>query len=60
MEIIGCFSAAFCGGATRDLIDNGIIKIAPLITHTFPLVEFKKALECAGRPEECIRVVVEP
>lgn len=60
LEIIGSFSATFCGGATRDLIDHGIIKISPLVTHTFPLDKFKEAVEQAGRPEECIRVVVEP
>lgn len=60
LEIIGSFSATFCGKATRDLIDNGIIKITPLVTHTFPLTDFKQALEQAGRHEECIRVIVEP
>jgi 2-desacetyl-2-hydroxyethyl bacteriochlorophyllide A dehydrogenase len=60
LEIYGSFSAAFCGKATRDLIDNGIIKIDPLITHRFALGDFDRALEQAKRPAECIRVVVEP
>ncbi len=60
LEIIGSFSAIFCGKATRDLIDSGIIKITPLISHRFPLEEFNDALAQAARPEECIRVVVNP
>ncbi len=60
LEIVGSFSATFCGRATRDLIDNGIIQIAPLISHRFPLAQFEDALAQAARPEECIRVVVEP
>jgi 2-desacetyl-2-hydroxyethyl bacteriochlorophyllide A dehydrogenase len=60
LEIIGSVSAAFCGQATRDLIDTGVVKIRPLISHTFALADFRQALEKAQRPEECIRVVVEP
>jgi 2-desacetyl-2-hydroxyethyl bacteriochlorophyllide A dehydrogenase len=60
LEIIGSFSSTFCGQTATDLIDNDIIKISPLITHTFPLSEFEKAVEQARRPGECIRVIVEP
>lgn len=60
LDIIASMSAALCAPAARDLIDQGVIKIAPLITHKFPLAEFEQALGQAGRHEECIRVVVEP
>ena len=60
LEIIGSFSATFCGPATRDLIDNGIIKIEPLVSHTFPLDEFPQALAKAQSFQQAIRVIVEP
>lgn len=60
LQIIGSLSATFCGQATRDLIDTGMIKIKPLITHVFSLADFRDAFEKSKQFEECIRVIVEP
>jgi L-iditol 2-dehydrogenase len=38
----------------------GLVKADELITHEFPLTEFKKAMEIAEKGEESIRVVLKP
>ena len=60
IDIICSSAAALCAPLARDLIDQGVIKIKPLISHKFQLSNFEQALAQAGRPEECLRVVVEP
>lgn len=60
LNIIGSCSATFCGQATRDLIDTGIVSIKPLITHEFPLMEFNRAVETSKQFQDCIRVIVKP
>ncbi len=43
------------------LIANGSIKIKPMITHTFPLTEFEKALKIfSERLEGAVKVIVKP
>jgi len=42
------------------LINNGVVKIKPMITHRFPLEEFGRALETFnGRLDNAIKVVIE-
>jgi len=43
------------------LIANGSVKIKPMITHTFPLNEFNKALKIfSERLEGAVKVIVKP
>jgi L-iditol 2-dehydrogenase len=43
------------------LIANGSVKIKPMITHTFPLTEFTKALKIfSERLEGAVKVIVKP
>ena len=44
-----------------ELIERGIIKVAPLITHRFPLEEYKEAFETVDkRKNGAIKVIIKP
>lgn len=53
---------SICGALTpaRDLMAQGKIEIAPLITHEFPLDEINEAFEVSTIPDKAMKVVLKP
>jgi threonine dehydrogenase-like Zn-dependent dehydrogenase len=45
---------------TIDLVQNGQVKIAPMITHRFPLEDIVEAFETQMRPDVSGKVVIIP
>jgi len=44
-----------------DLLARGVINPVQLITHIFPMNEFRRAFETANDPRECVgKVIIEP
>jgi L-iditol 2-dehydrogenase len=44
-----------------DLLARGVINPVRLITHIFPMNEFRRAFETANDPHECVgKVIIEP
>ncbi|MEW6554900.1 MAG: alcohol dehydrogenase catalytic domain-containing protein [Actinomycetota bacterium] len=57
-RIIGCLGSIY--PKAIELIGEGKVKTAPLITHTFPLEEINEAFRVQMDPEESIKVLVKP
>ena len=57
-RIIGCLGAIYPKAV--ELISEGKVKTEPLVTHTFPLDEIKRAFEVQMDVNESIKVLVKP
>jgi threonine dehydrogenase-like Zn-dependent dehydrogenase len=42
------------------LVSSGAVKLAPLVTHVYPLEKWEEAFELAATSPECLRVALEP
>jgi 2-desacetyl-2-hydroxyethyl bacteriochlorophyllide A dehydrogenase len=60
LEIIGSVSAVNVVHIANSLLGSGQIKVAPLISHHFPLADFAEAMALARDPKKCMRVIVNP
>jgi threonine dehydrogenase-like Zn-dependent dehydrogenase len=59
VEIHGVFLGKYYMAKTARIIESGILPLEKIVTHTFPISEYGKALDLA-RSGQCIKVVVIP
>jgi 2-desacetyl-2-hydroxyethyl bacteriochlorophyllide A dehydrogenase len=61
LEIIGAHLAFHTYPIAIDLLSRGLITSRGIVTHTFPLRDFKRAIDTAkGRREGAIKVLMKP
>ncbi len=61
LEIIGAHLAFHTYPIAIDLLSRGLITSRGIVTHTFPLRDFKEAIDVAkGRQEGAIKVLMKP
>jgi threonine dehydrogenase-like Zn-dependent dehydrogenase len=60
IEIRGAHLSPYTYPAAIRFIQEGKVKAEDIITHEFPLVEFKKGMELAEKGDESIKVVLVP
>lgn len=61
MNILGSHISGFNGYSVAiDFLQKGIIKVDEIVTHEFPLKEFKEAFRIAEKGDESIKVVLIP
>ena len=60
LTITGIFRYAGTYPAALELIASGAVRVAPILTHRFPLEETEAALTLARREPESLKAVVLP
>jgi len=61
LNILGSHISGFNGYSVAiDFLQKGIIKVDEIVTHEFPLKEFKEAFRIAEKGDESIKVVLIP
>jgi len=61
LNILGSHISGFNGYLVAiDFLQKGIIKVDEIVTHEFPLKEFKKAFKVAEKGDDSIKVVLIP
>ncbi|KDQ08768.1 hypothetical protein BOTBODRAFT_59130 [Botryobasidium botryosum FD-172 SS1] len=59
INVIGSFSQAYCFPRAVEYLDSGKVKVKGMVTDTFKLVDYQKALDkLASR--QCLKIVIEP
>jgi len=59
LKLIGSFAQTHCFDRALKYLENGIVKVDRLITHTFKLKDYAQALELV-RSGRCLKVVIKP
>jgi len=59
LKLIGSFAQTHCFDRALKYLENGIVKVDRLITHTFKLEDYVQALELV-RSGRCLKVVIKP
>jgi D-arabinitol dehydrogenase (NADP+) len=59
LKLIGSFAQTHCFDRALKYLENGIVKVDPLITHTFRLEDYAQALELVQRGKS-LKVVIQP
>ena len=60
LDLFGAHLSPFCYEPVTEWIGNGNLPTEGVVTHTFPLEEYKKAFEMAGKGEGSLKVVLIP
>ncbi len=60
LDIRGSHLGPYCYPLAIDYLYKGIIKVDKIVTHTFPLKEFEKALQLALKGDNSIKILLIP
>lgn len=60
LTILGSFSQALTFGRATQLVNDGVVKVKEMVTHTFPLEGWGDALRLVASGCDQIKVVIEP
>lgn len=60
LDVLGSHLGPYSYDKAIEYIRIGAVKVDPIITHIFPLDEFKEAFEVAHRAEDAIKVLLKP
>jgi threonine dehydrogenase-like Zn-dependent dehydrogenase len=60
LQIIGSFSICNTHRAALDLLESGVVKVKPLISHTLPLDRFEEGLKLAMNRTTSLKVQINP
>ena len=59
LKLIGSFAQTHCFDRALKYLENGIVKVDPVITHTFGLDDYAQALELV-QSGKSLKVVIQP
>ena len=59
-KILGSFAQTHCFDRAVDVLEKGVVKVKELVTHSFPLEEYGKALDIVSKPGKKLKVVIRP
>ncbi len=60
LKLIGSFAQTHCFDRALKYLENGTVKVNRLVTHSFPLVEYDKALGTVINGRDNIKVMIHP
>jgi D-arabinitol dehydrogenase (NADP+) len=60
IKLIGTFAQTHCFERALELLSTGKVKVRELITHTFPLEEYAKALNVVLTERNALKVMIKP
>jgi D-arabinitol dehydrogenase (NADP+) len=60
LKIIGSFCQTHCFDRAVKYLEEGIVKVAPMITHSFSLDDYGKGLEIVMSGKDNIKVIINP
>ncbi len=60
IKIIGSFAQTHCFDRALAYLKNGTVAVKDLITHTYPLDDYAKALETVMKGKDSIKVIINP
>jgi D-arabinitol dehydrogenase (NADP+) len=60
IKLIGTFAQTHCFERALGLLSTGKVKVRELITHTFPLEEYAKALNVVLTDRNALKVMIKP
>ena len=60
LTIVGSFAQTHCFDRALKYLANGIVRVKRLVTHTFPLQDYAKALSILFTDPEALKVVIKP
>jgi len=60
LNIRGSHLGPYCYPLAIEYLKKGLVKVDKIVTHVFPLREYKKALEIASSGHNCIKVTLAP
>jgi threonine dehydrogenase-like Zn-dependent dehydrogenase len=60
LNIHGAHLAPYTFPTAIDYLSRGLIRIEPIITHTFPLPDFVKGFQAVEHPSDSIKVLIQP
>jgi len=60
LKIIGSFCQTHCFDRAVKYLEEGIVKVAPMITHSFSLDDYAKGLEIVMSGKDNVKVMINP
>jgi D-arabinitol dehydrogenase (NADP+) len=60
IKLIGTFAQTHCFERALELLSTGKVKVRELITHTFPLEDYAKALNVVLTERNALKVMIKP
>ena len=59
LKIVGSFAQTHCFDRALKYLENGVVKVKKLITHSFKLEDYARALELV-KSGKCLKVIIKP
>jgi len=59
LKIMGSFAQTHCFDRALKYLENGVVKVKKLITHSFKLEDYARALELV-KSGKCLKVIIKP
>lgn len=60
LKVIGSFAQTHCFDRALKYLQNSVVKVSDLVTHRFPLANYKEALTTVMNSSDHIKVIIEP
>ena len=60
LDVLGSHLSPYCYDTVIEWIGNGKLPTKGVVTHSFPLDQWKEAFEIAGKAEGSIKVILQP
>jgi threonine dehydrogenase-like Zn-dependent dehydrogenase len=60
LDILGSHISPYTYPIAIDLLQRGLVNVDDIVTHSFGLEEYEKAIDMAARGEEAVKVLLKP
>jgi D-arabinitol dehydrogenase (NADP+) len=60
LRIIGSFAQTLCFDRALEYLANSVVKVKPLVTHTFPLETYAEALSVLSTDRQALKIIIRP
>ena len=59
IRLLGTFAQTHCFDRALAFLASGEVEVEPLVTHTFPLEDYARALEVLMTEREALKVIIQ-